>query len=65
MDNQKQPKIEIEVFLSLVKWFLIILIVNNLIWACVHFGYVSKSFSGTHVEMQQDGTDNNQSMING
>lgn len=63
--NMKTPDISVQVFLSLVKWFLVILIANNLIWACVHFGYVSKSFAGTHVEMTQDGKDNNQSMING
>lgn len=59
------PNVAVQVFLSLVKWFLIILIVNNLIWAGVHFGYVSKSFGGTHMEVQQDGTNNNQSITNG
>lgn len=63
------PNEAIEVFLSLVKWFLIVLvatqIITNGIWAGVHYGYFAKSFSGTHMEVQQDGTNNNQSITNG
>lgn len=54
-----------EIFLSLVKWFLIVLIINNLIWAGVHYGYFAKSFNGTSMEVLQDGTNNNQSVTNG
>lgn len=61
----KEPNMIGEIFLSLVKWFLIILIINNLIWAGVHYGYFAKSFSGTSMEVMQDGTNNNQSVTNG
>lgn len=64
MENNS-PNIAVETFLSLCKWFLIILIINNLIWAGIHFGYIYKSFNGTSVEMYQDGEQNNQSMTNG
>lgn len=61
----KEPYMIGEIFLSLVKWFFVILIINNLIWACVHYGYFAKSFSGTSMEVTQDGTNNNQSVTNG
>lgn len=44
--NLNQIAIAKEVFLSLIKWFLLVLVVNNLVWAAVHFGYVYKSFEG-------------------
>ena len=59
------PNIAVEVFLSLVKWFLVFVIINNLIWAGVHFGYFSQSFGGTAMEVSQDGTNNNQRVNNG
>ena len=61
----KEPNMVGEIFLSLVKWFLVILILNNLIWAGVHYGYFVKSFNGTSMEVLQDGTNNNQSVTNG
>lgn len=62
-----KPNIAVEVFLSLVKWFLIILIINNLIWAGLFIHYVNKSVADTphNIEMTQDGQDNNQSITNG
>ena len=63
--KMKEPNMVGEIFLSLVKWFLVILIINNLIWAGVHCGYFTKSFSGTSMEVMQDGTNNNQSVTNG
>ena len=64
---KKQPNIAVEVFLSLVKWFLVILIINNLIWAGVYSYTLSKASADTTTttEMWQDGTNNNQSMTNG
>jgi len=59
---KKQPNIAVEVFLSLVKWFLVILIINNLIWAGVYL------YGGTSIELGQDKIDaiyNNQSVNNG
>lgn len=65
----KKPNIAVEVFLSLIKWFIVALVVTNLItsliWAGVHYGYFAKSFNGTSMEVMQDGTNNNQSVTNG
>ena len=63
--KNKTPNIAVEVFLSLVKYFLLFVVINNLIWAAIHFGYVTKSFGGTSLEVMQDGTNNNQSVKNG
>lgn len=67
--TRQEPNIAVETFLSLCKWFLIILIINNLIWAGIHFDYVSKSFSGTSMAAEmnlESGTQNNsQSITNG
>lgn len=60
--KETKPNIAVEVFLSLVKWFLIFVIVNNLIWASVFF------LGSPSVELGQDGieaTYNNQSVTNG
>ena len=38
-----KPNAFVEVFLSLVKWFLIVLLVNNLIWAGVLYVVLSES----------------------
>lgn len=64
--TKQEPNIAVETFLSLCKWFLIILIINNLIWAGIHFGYYFNSFDGTqsYVEQQQSGYDNVQGIDN-
>lgn len=51
----------IEVFLSLIKWFLIILLLNNLIWAIV---FITNTSSEEAV-LTQDGTQNIQGINNG
>lgn len=51
----------IEVFMSLIKWFLIILLLNNLIWGII---FVVSSSSEETV-LTQDGTDNIQGINNG
>ena len=51
----------IETFLSLIKWFLIILLLNNLIWAIV---FITSSSSEEAV-LTQDGTQNIQGINNG
>ena len=63
----KQPNIAVEVFLSLVKYFLLFVILNNLIWCGVFTYYVNKSITDVShsIEMTQDGQDNNQSITNG
>lgn len=65
MENNS-PNIAVETFLSLCKWFLIILIINNLIWAGIHFGYYFNSFTGTqsYVQQTQSGYDNVQGVEN-
>lgn len=68
----KQPNVAVEVFLSLIKWFIVALVVTNLItsliWAGVHYGYFAKSFNGTAVSadmIQTDNNNTNQSITNG
>ncbi len=65
----KKPNVAVEVFLSLVKYFLIFIVINNLIWAGIHFGYFAKSFDGTTMSADmslETGTQtNNQSITNG
>ena len=63
----KQPNIAIEVFLSLVKWFLLFVIANNLIWAGIYTYTLHKASSDTMTttEMWQDGSNNKQSITNG
>lgn len=51
-----------EVFLSLVKWFLVVLLLNNLIWASV---YIVGTSSTEIQEMTQDGENNHQELNNG
>lgn len=60
-----KPNIAVEVFLSLVKWFLIFIIANNLIWAGIFTYYLNKSVTDSNIEMTQDGQQNNQSITNG
>ena len=59
---KKQPNIAVEVFLSLVKWFLIFIVINNLIWAGIYSYTLHKASSDiiTSAEMLQDGANNNQ-----
>lgn len=60
-----RPNVAVQTFLTLVKWFLLVLVANNLIWAAIHFGYIDKSFSGTEIgEIYQTGQNNNQEIAN-
>ena len=52
-----------EVFLSIVKWFLIVLLANNLIWGLVLYSFVSDS--SADISQSQNGTNNYQEMTNG
>lgn len=63
----KTPNIAVEVFLSLVKWFLIFIVINNLIWAGIYSYTLHKTSSDimTSAEMIQDGTNNTQGITNG
>lgn len=50
-----------EVLLSVIKWFLLFIVFNNLLWACVHFVGTS-SISN---DLIQDGSYNSQEVANG
>ena len=52
-----------EVFLSIVKWFLVVLLLNNLIWGIVLYSFVSGT--SADINQSQDGTNNYQEMTNG
>ena len=56
----KKPNNVVEVFLSLVKWFLLVLLLNNAIWAFVYV--VSKTSDETTIE--QGGQNNNLQGVN-
>jgi hypothetical protein len=62
----KKPNAFVEVFLSLIKWFLVILVVNNLIRAGVFIVATSSEESTeTNNELYQDGYNNHQEINNG
>lgn len=52
-----------EVFLSIIKWFLIVILVNNIIWGVVFFYAIYNTSSS--VSVAQDGTENYQEVANG
>lgn len=56
-----------EVFKSLVKYFLIFVVINNLLWVSVFGFYIYKSYTSeiATVTMDQDGNNNHQELING
>lgn len=57
------PNPFVEVFMSLTKWFLVVLLVNNLIWAGILYGLIN----GTQETNTQyiDGENNVQELNNG
>lgn len=59
----KKPNEFVEVFMSLVKWFLAFVIVNNLIWGLVMYSLVAGT--SADISQTQDGTNNYQEMSNG
>ena len=69
MSDKTSPHMAVETFLSLCKYFLIIIVAINLIWAVVFLRYMDKSFSGTTMSAEmslESGTqNNNQSITNG
>ena len=52
-----------EVFLSIFKWVLIFVVVNNLLWALLFFGTIS--FSEVSNSQNIMGENNKQEMTNG
>ena len=61
----KTPHLPTEMFFSMFKWFLVIFIITNLIWAGLFVHYMNKSITSSTTEMWQDGANNNQSITNG
>jgi hypothetical protein len=49
-----------EIFLSLVKWFLVFVVVNNLLWVVVFGYYIGKTttYQPTEITQNQEGRDN-------
>ena len=66
-NKEKKPNIAVETFLSLVKYFLVIIVIINVIWAGIFIYTLSKASVDTTntTEMWQDGTNNKQSITNG
>lgn len=66
MSDKTSPHMAVETFLSLCKYFLIILVAINLIWAAVFTVYIKQSFNGTtyDVTQEQSGYDNVQGVNN-
>lgn len=57
----EKPNTAIEVFMSLVKWFLIILLLNNLIWGAIFYSAIN----GETINAEQEqGGHNNYQVIN-
>jgi len=56
----EKPNTAIEVFMSLVKWFLIILLLNNLIWGAIFYSAVNGE---TIQASQEQGGHNNYQAI--
>ena len=69
MSDKSSPHMAVETFLSLCKYFLIIIVAINLIWAVVFLRYIDKSFNSTTMSAEmslESGTqNNNQSITNG
>jgi len=63
LKKNKVPDPFVEVFLCLFKWFVIVLLLNNAIWATVFL--IATSTSEETVELTQDGTSNTQGINNG
>ena len=62
--NTPTPNIVAETFVSVCKYFLIVLVLNNLIWAVIHFRPVTSRLGDTHVEITQTGNEDISQKIN-
>ena len=63
-----EPKLDTEFGWCVFKGMFILLIFTNLLWACIHFSYVYKSFNGTSITadmIQTENNNTNQSITNG
>lgn len=55
-----------EIFLSLVRYFLVFVVVNNLLWGVVYVAYTNKAYDEgvSSIVQTQEGTNNVQEMLN-
>jgi hypothetical protein len=56
----EKPNVAVEVFLSLVKWFLVILLLNNLIWGAIFYSAINGDT--IQASQEQSGTNNYQAV---
>jgi len=56
------PNLPVEAAFSVLKWALIILVINNALWAAIHFGDAKRSSHSTEISLVQDGTGNTQTI---
>lgn len=57
-----------EVFFSLFKLFVIVLVINNMLWAAVHYYYIRKSFEEapiTSISATQETVEGNNTITQG
>lgn len=57
-----------EVFFSLLKWFAIVLLINNGLWAAIHYYYIHKSFEeapSATIEAVQETVEGNNTITQG
>ena len=52
------PNIAVEAAFSVLKWALIILVINNALWAAIHYGDTKRPSHNTEISVVQDGTSN-------
>ena len=63
MNKSNSPKLVVEATVAILRWALIFVVVNNALWAAIHFGDFKHSPSNnTEIHMTQDGTGNTQSL---
>ena len=58
-----KPNLTVEIFMSVIKWFLLFVVANNLIWLLVVHSLVGGS--GASISQTQDGESNYQELVNG
>lgn len=62
----KQPNNIVEVFLSVIKYFILFALINNLAWIIAWNVVMGGLMNGTaEITQTQDGTNNYQEMTNG
>ena len=59
----KKPNISVEVFMSVFKWFSVILLLHYLIFAIVIYSLINGGEA--NMTQTQSGTNNRQEMVNG